>query len=157
MQITRAADYAVRAMVHLASLPPGTRVQKRALVELSEAPDSFLSKVLQRLVEQDLVRSWRGCGGGFELARPAEEISVLTVIEAVDGPLLLNLCVPDAAGCEQSLECVVQPVWAEARDALTKVLTGVTMANLGSACNGTQRRLSPGIANADAGNLEVLS
>ena len=50
MQITRAADYAVRVMVHLASLPPGSRLQKSELVELSEATESFLSKVLQRMV-----------------------------------------------------------------------------------------------------------
>jgi DNA-binding IscR family transcriptional regulator len=80
------------------------------------------------------------------------------VIEAVDGPLLLNLCVPDAAGCEQGLECAVQPVWAEARDALTKVLTRATMAKLGRACNAAQRRCSTEIATGAAtAKLEVLS
>ena len=63
MQLTRAADYAVRVMVRLASLPPGTRVQKRVLAELSQAPKSFLSKVLLRLAEQGLINSWPGCVG----------------------------------------------------------------------------------------------
>lgn len=130
MQITRAADYAVRVMVHLASLPPGTRLQKNALVELSEAPESFLSKVLQRMVAQGLLTSRRGGGGGFELARPAEDVSVLNVVEAIDGPIHLNLCVPGASGCERSLACAVHPVWVEARTALVNVLSKATMARL---------------------------
>ena len=104
MQITRAADYAVRVMVHLASIPPGTRVQKSALVELSEAPESFLSKVLQRMVANRLITSRRGGGGGFELAVSADQVSVLTVVEAIDGPIHLNLCVPGASGCDRSLD-----------------------------------------------------
>ena len=130
MQITRAADYAVRVMVHLASLPPGSRVQKSALVELSEAPESFLSKVLQRMVANRLISSRRGGGGGFELAVPPERVSVLTVVEAIDGPIHLNLCVPGASGCDRSLACAVHPVWVEARAALVKVLGGASMARL---------------------------
>jgi Rrf2 family protein len=147
MQITRAADYAVRVMVHMASLPPGTRVQKSALVELSEAPQSFLSKVLQRMVGQGLITSWRGGGGGFELARPPAEVSVLNVVEAVDGPIHLNLCVPGASGCERSLACAVHPVWVEARAVLAEVLGRATMDGLakkyrngqGRDASGTQR------------------
>ena len=130
MQITRAADYAVRVLVHLASLPPGSRVQKNALVELSEAPESFLSKVLQRMVAQGLITSWRGGGGGFELAQPTNRVSVLQVVEAIDGPIHLNLCVPGASGCERSLACAVHPVWVDAREALTKVLGRATIDRL---------------------------
>lgn len=130
MQITRAADYAVRVMVHLSSLPQGSRLQKSAIVELSEAPESFLSKVLQRMVAQGLITSWRGSGGGFELAKPPEEISVLNVVEAIDGPMNLNLCVPGSSGCERSLACAVHPVWVEAREALVKVLNRATMDKL---------------------------
>jgi len=130
MQITRAADYAVRVMVHLASLPPATRVQRNELVQLSDAPRSFLSKVLQRLVWSGMMASRRGTGGGFELAAPAEQISLLNVVEAIDGPIRLNLCVAGAAGCERSAHCVVHPVWEEAQTALVKVLGGTSMAKL---------------------------
>jgi len=130
MQITRAADYAVRVMVELSSLPPGTRLQKSALVKLSEAPESFLSKVLQRMVAQGLITSRRGGGGGFELAKAPDQISVLNVVEAIDGPMTLNLCVPGSSGCERSLACVVHPVWVEAREVLVKVLERATMDKL---------------------------
>ena len=139
MQITRAADYAVRVMVHLSSLPQGSRLQKSELVQLSEAPDSFLSKVLQRMVAKGLISSRRGGGGGFELAVPADQVSVLTVVEAIDGPIHLNLCVPGASGCDRSLACAVHPVWVEARAALVKVLGGATMARLARKRRNAQR------------------
>ena len=148
MQITRAADYAVRVMVHLASLPPGSRLQKSELVELSEAPESFLSKVLQRMVAQGLITSWRGGGGGFELAQPASQVSVLNVVEAIDGPIHLNLCVPGASGCERSLACAVHPVWVEAREALAKVLGRATMDRLAR-----KRRTVQGASIAELGAL----
>jgi Rrf2 family protein len=130
MQITRAADYAVRVMVHLAGLSSGSRVQRRTLVELSDAPGSFLSKVLQRMVYAGLIVSRRGTGGGFELALPPEEISLLRVVEAIDGPIQLNLCVSGAPGCERSRGCVVHPVWEEAQTAVVRLLGAVSMAKL---------------------------
>jgi len=148
MQITRAADYAVRVMVHLSSLPPGSRLQKSALVQLSEAPESFLSKVLQRMVAKGLISSRRGGGGGFELAAPTDQVSVLTVVEAIDGPIHLNLCVPGASGCERSLACAVHPVWVEARAALVKVLGNATMARLAR-----KRRSAQGPRKAVEGSL----
>jgi len=156
MQITRAADYAVRVMVHLASLPLGTRVQKSALVELSEAPESFLSKVLQRMVAQGLITSWRGGGGGFELAQPANQISVLRVVEAIDGPIHLNLCVPGASGCDRSLACAVHPVWVDARNALTKVLGRATIDRLARKRRSVQDASGAGISriNESAGGLD---
>jgi len=156
MQITRAADYAVRVMVHLASLPAGSRVQKNALVELSEAPESFLSKVLQRMVAKGLITSRRGGGGGFEIARPAQEVSVLTVVEAIDGPIHLNLCVPGASGCERSLACAVHPVWVEARGALTKVLGRATMDRLARKRRTVQSSTTDGLGPIEGGRAAGL-
>jgi Rrf2 family protein len=117
-------------MVHLATLPPGSRVQRNVLVELSDAPGSFLSKVLQRMVCAGLISSRRGTGGGFELAFPPESISLLRVVEAIDGPIQLNLCVSGAPGCERRPGCVVHPVWEEAQTTLMRLLGGVSMAKL---------------------------
>ena len=117
-------------MVHLACLPPEARVQRKALVHLSEAPGSFLSKVLQRLVTEGLVQSRRGSGGGFELARPAEQISLLKVVEAIDGPLHLNLCVTGGPGCSRQVRCAVHPVWERAQAAIVQVLAGTSLDDL---------------------------
>ncbi len=67
MQLTRAADYAVRVMIHLASLPVGTVVSKTLLAKATEAPESFLSKILQMLARAGLIRAQRGVVGGFSL------------------------------------------------------------------------------------------
>lgn len=101
MQLTRAADYAVRVMIHLATLPEGTRVQRNALAEATDVPESFMSKVLQGLVRARLVVSRRGVEGGFELAKDAEQISLLNVVEAIEGPIQLNFCLGSADACER--------------------------------------------------------
>lgn len=130
MQITRATDYAVRAMVHLALTPVSMRIPGPALAHAIDAPESFVSKVLQQLVQMGLVTSFRGAHGGFQLARGAEEISLLQVVEAVEGPTQINLCVPAGPNCDRKAWCGVHPVWVEAQTALTSVLSKASIAEL---------------------------
>jgi Rrf2 family protein len=130
MQLTRAADYAVRVMIHLATLPAGTRVNRDALAAASEVPNHFLSKVLQVLVRARLVVAHRGISGGFALALPAEHISVLRVVEAVEGPIALNVCATNGTGCSRQGWCPAHLVWVEAQAALTQVLKNATIAKL---------------------------
>jgi len=143
MQITRATDYAVRVMVHLASLPPGEKVPLSALVGVSEVPGSFLSKVLQRLVHAGMVSSHRGAGGGFCLRVPRDKTTLLDVIEAMEGPLQLNLCLGKGQNCIRKSWCGVHPVWQKAQAALAQAFASVTLeelardtvANLGRTAN----------------------
>ncbi len=93
MQLTRAADYAVRVMIHLAAQPEGTVVSKALLAKAAEAPESFLSKILQSLARGGLIQARRGTVGGFSLLPLGAEASLLGVVEAIDGPIALNLCV----------------------------------------------------------------
>ena len=130
MQITRATDYAVRVMVHLASLPQGEKVPLSALVRASGVRGSFLSKVLQRLVRAGLVSSHRGAGGGFCLRVQSEKTTLIEVIEAIDGPLQLNLCLGSGLTCERKSWCGVHPIWQKAQGALAEVLAGITIAEL---------------------------
>lgn len=92
MQVTRTADYGVRAMMHLAALGGGTRASAAAVAAAADVPPSLMSKILQRLASTQLVVSHRGKEGGFELARPAAQISLLDVLVALEGPLCLNVC-----------------------------------------------------------------
>jgi Rrf2 family protein len=130
LQITRASDYAVRVMVHLASLSEGKKVPLTALVHATGVKESFLSKVMQRLVHTGLVSSHRGTGGGFCLKVPPVRTTLLDVIEAIDGPLELNLCLGSGQGCNRQGWCGVYPVWQEAQEVLSAVLEGVTIARL---------------------------
>ncbi len=130
MQITRATDYAVRLMIHLTTLQHGTRVAASEIARGIGAPESFVSKVLQQLVQHSMVTSHRGAGGGFHLAVRPEEVSLLDVVEIVEGPLQINLCLPGEATCDRRSWCGAHPVWSDAQAALKKVLASVSIAQL---------------------------
>lgn len=122
MQITRTADYGVRVMMRLATAPGGTRMTVADLARDSHASPAYTAKILQRLAGVRLVVSRRGFDGGFELARPASEISLLDIVAALDGPLCLNECAPGGAGCEYSPSCTARDVWVKAQEAVAAVL-----------------------------------
>ncbi|MCS6806643.1 MAG: Rrf2 family transcriptional regulator [Acidobacteriota bacterium] len=130
MQLTRAADYGVRVMIHLASLPKGARVKRDELAEAAGVPESFMSKVLQRLVRARLIFSRRGTQGGFQLGVASENVSLLDVVEAIEGPIELNLCLISKDSCERALWCPAHSVWAEAQAALVNVLKSASLAKL---------------------------
>jgi len=133
MQVTRAADYAVRVMIHLAGLPPGTRASRSELAAEAGCPEQFLSKVLQNLTRAGLVISHRGNTGGFELSGSHRGASILEVVEAVEGPIRLNFCLTSDQGCTRQGWCPAHPVWAEAQSALAAVLRGATIDRLAAA------------------------
>jgi len=130
MQLTRAADYAVRVMVHLAGLPSGTRASRSELAAAAGCPEQFLSKVLQALVRARLIESHRGNSGGFELPAHGTSATVLTVVEAVEGPIRLNLCLTSDHDCERQGWCPAHPVWVEAQRAMVAVLERASIAGL---------------------------
>ena len=130
MQINRATDYAVRVTIHLATIPVSARVSGPALARVIGAPESFVSKVLQQLVQAGLVTSQRGMRGGFQLARRTADMSLLEVVEAIEGPMQLNLCLPQGPNCSQKEWCGAHPVWAEAQAALAKVLGKASIAQM---------------------------
>ena len=130
MQITRATDYAVRVMVHLASLPPGVNVRRPDIAKATSVAESFLSKVLQQLVQSGMVSSRRGSGGGFRLAVASNTISVSSVIEAIEGPIRLNTCLEPGPSCARKAWCPAHEVWVEAQAALERVLRSALIADL---------------------------
>jgi Rrf2 family protein len=130
MQLTRAADYGVRVMIHLASPAAKGRQSLTALAKVADAPDSFLSKVLQALVRAGLIVSRRGQAGGFEISERGTMATIRNVIEAVDGPVHLNLCLVEGRPCQRATWCPAHPVWARAQDAMFAVLDARTIAEL---------------------------
>jgi Rrf2 family transcriptional regulator, iron-sulfur cluster assembly transcription factor len=87
MHLTSASRYAVQALVHLARQPPGAWGRARDIAGAEGLPDTFLGKVLAQLVKAGLARSVKGPNGGYSLARAPAEITLLDIIEAVDGPI----------------------------------------------------------------------
>ena len=130
MQLTRAADYAVRVMIFLASQPFGTRASLPSVVEATGAPDSFLSKVLQGLTRANMITSKRGPSGGFQISSLGRLSSMRDVVEAIDGPINLNVCLSQRRSCERKNWCPAHPVWAKAQEALLSVLGTAMIAEL---------------------------
>ena len=130
MQITRAADYALRAAIHLAAQPPGSRISRGLLASAVDAPQEVLGKVLQELVKARLVVSHRGAAGGFRLARDGASITVLDIVEAIDGTISLNECLVDGQPCPRSSWCAGHPLWLRAQEAMVAVLRESNIARL---------------------------
>jgi Rrf2 family protein len=122
MQITRQADYAVRAVLHLAQIKNGDRAATSIVAKEQRIPPSFLAKIISQLSIAGLLHTSRGARGGVTLARAPGEITLLEVIEAIDGPIQLNECVGDDGICTFDKECPVKSVWCEAQTELVSRL-----------------------------------
>jgi Rrf2 family protein len=122
MQITRQADYAIRAVRYLAKQKPNVLVSTREIASAMQIPPSFLAKIISQLSIARLLNTSRGASGGVTLAKPAGDISVLDVVQAIDGPILLNECVGDTKQCVFEDDCLVHPIWIEVQEDLVKRL-----------------------------------
>jgi len=132
MQITRQADYALRAMLYLAREYPNKdhRAATSKIAEEQEIPASFLAKIISQLSIAGLIQTSRGAKGGVRLARKPEEISLLDVVEAIDGPISLNECVDDPSVCSFGDNCPIHDVWCEAKAQLVRKLRDATFDKL---------------------------
>ena len=133
MQITRQADYAVRAVHYLTELGPGSRAATSQIADKKHIPPSFLAKIISQLSVAGLLHTSRGARGGVSLARDPEEISLLDVVEAIDGPILLNECVVDSGACTFTEDCPMRPIWRDAQKDLVGRLDNTSFAEIASA------------------------
>jgi len=130
MQITRQADYAVRAMLHLSRMGNSDRAATSAIAKEQNIPPSFLAKIISQLSIVGLLHTSRGARGGVTLAREPKDITLLEVIEAIDGPIRLNECVQGNGVCTFEDNCPVRAVWCDAQDELVKRLRGTNFGDL---------------------------
>jgi Rrf2 family protein len=122
MQITRQADYAVRAILHLAHMKNGERAATSNVAKEQRIPPSFLAKIISQLSIAGLLHTSRGARGGVTLARQPKDITLLEVIEAIDGPIQLNECVAEGGACSFDDHCPIRSVWCDAQDELVSRL-----------------------------------
>jgi len=130
MQITRASEYAIRAILYMAHQPYREVVLKKDICKSQDVTPAFLTKIFQPLIKCGIIGSQRGVGGGFYLARKPEEITLLDVIRAQEGEILLNTCLESPGTCERDTICPVHGTWAELRQTLLKSLADKTFADL---------------------------
>lgn len=134
MPIQWKTDYAIRLMYETALLEPGQRVTVRTLAGQAQVPYDFARVIAHELVVKGLLKSHRGVGGGVELARPAEEISLLDIFRAFDEPASLALCTRDPSVCARSPICPMHnSVWYELDRRIADYLRGTTLADVAKA------------------------
>ncbi len=139
MQITRQADYAVRAVLYLSKIDDGDRAPTSQIARDQRIPPSFLAKIVSQLSVAGVVQTSRGARGGVSLSRPPSNITLLEVVEAIDGPIALNECVRNPDACEFCESCDVHPVWTTAQSDLVTHLASMDFGVLSS--NGSTQAL----------------
>lgn len=130
MQITRQADYALRAILYLSRLDPAQRAATSRVAKEQKIPPSFLAKIISQLSIAGLIHTSRGARGGVVLARKPKDITLLDVIEAIDGPIRLNECVNGSSICTFDDDCPLKPIWCDVQEDLVKRLKGTNFAQL---------------------------
>ena len=130
LRISRKIDYGLRAMIYLASIPSDSVIPFREIARQMDVPEDFLAKILKTLVDQGLVRSTRGPHGGYALARTATDVSFLDVIEAVEGPVAVNVCLDGEDTCDHSTACTMVHVWRQGQDRMLDVYRQAKLAEL---------------------------
>jgi len=129
MNITAKSKYAVRALVELAGRSPDNPVPLVVLAEARGIPTQFLEQLFAALRRAGILQSHRGVNGGFTFQRPPGQVTVLDVVEVLDGPIEPALCTTSEA-CERRAICSVGDVWVQAKVAVEEVLVGVTIQEL---------------------------
>ncbi len=132
MQLTRQADYAIRALLHLSAEEPGNVVQTREIASSEGIPEKYLPTIMRTLARAGLVRTMRGNQGGVLLARNPEDINLREVIEAIEEPIVLNRCLRDKGECNREGFCPVYPVWDRIQQTLINRLESTTFADSAS-------------------------
>ncbi|MGH7178491.1 MAG: RrF2 family transcriptional regulator [Tepidisphaeraceae bacterium] len=130
MIFSTTTEYAIRGLAELASRSGSGSVLLDRLVEGTDLPRDFLAKVFQRLVRAGLLRSVKGRGGGFSLARPGHEITLMQILEAIEGPQRMDDCVVGLDLCNDHLPCPQHDLYKPIRQRLKDYLNTTTLADL---------------------------
>ena len=133
MQITRQADYAIRAVLYVSKLGQNQRAATSQIALEEHIPPSFLAKIISQLSIAGLLQTSRGARGGVMLAKLPAEITLLDVVESIDGPIALNECVNDENGCSFGEDCPLRPIWCDAQEELVNRLRSTNFAQFASA------------------------
>jgi Rrf2 family protein len=134
MKLSKRGEYGLRAMVDLASQPPGTVVPAKDIALREQIPVKFLEQILLTLRNAGLLHSRMGLGGGYSLARPADQITLGQIVRILDGPLAPIRCVSQMAyepcACPDEKTCGLRLVMSDVRNAISSILDRTTLADV---------------------------
>ncbi len=133
MQISTRGRYGLRAMVDIALHSTKGPMALRVIAERQDISESYLEQVFTNLRKSGLVRASRGAQGGYELNRPADQITIGEILRSLEGPIVPVYCVEEKSGetyCERKKYCVTRSFWEELRDRINQFLNGTTLQDL---------------------------
>jgi Rrf2 family transcriptional regulator, iron-sulfur cluster assembly transcription factor len=142
MLYSRSAEYALCAVVHLAALAPGEYALVKTIAAETGIPSHFLAKILQELARDGFLKSSKGPGGGFRLGQTADEISMLRIVEAVDGAGRFERCIGGSPECNDRAVCAMHDSWKALRSRIIEYLGGTSVADLAKALDEKRRLLT---------------
>ena len=129
LRVTKLTDYATVVLAALASAP-GRVLSAAELAERARLEPPTVAKVLKPLAHAGLVEGFRGASGGYRLARPADRIALISIVEAIEGPLGMTECSGEHSNCELEPHCGVQSHWRRINDVIAEALGGITLADM---------------------------
>ena len=130
LKLTKKADYGLIALKHLAVSSRSGTASAKEIADAYGIPLPLLAKILQKLTKTGLLLSVSGSSGGYKLARRPEKISVLEVIHAINGPVILTTCFTDHGLCDQSQKCTVREPLRKVHEAIIDLLRRITIAEM---------------------------
>jgi Rrf2 family protein len=130
LKLTKRSDYGLIALRHLAVAGPGSMVTAKEISDTYRIPQPLLAKILQTLTKGGLLTAEQGARGGYRLARPAREISTLSVLRAIDGPVILTSCSTHGGSCDLNEVCTVKAPLGVVHEEILKLLESITVADL---------------------------
>lgn len=130
MKFSAKSEYALRALIDMASNYGHPPIGVREIAMRQGIPERFLEQQITTLRKAGLVNSQRGAQGGVTLARAPQDIAVLEVIEALEGPMVNYSCGGSGADCTRSTQCALQDLWCQVAGAIEKVLGTKTLQEL---------------------------
>ncbi len=130
MQLTKKAEYALRAMCDLAEHSDSQPIMSKDIATRQDIPLKFLNQIVPALRGSDLIYAVRGNGGGIYLSRRPDEVNMREIIEAIEGPVALNACLIGEKGCDRKLHCPIHGTWRLAQSQMLAVLESTTLEKL---------------------------
>lgn len=129
LRVTKLTDYATVVLSTLAEAPE--RVHNATeLAERAHLEQPTVSKLLKTLAQAGLVQGFRGSAGGYRLAMPPSQISLIQIVEAIEGPLEMTECSGEHSSCEHETRCGVRSKWLRINDVVANALRGVSLAEM---------------------------
>ena len=128
--ITRTGEYGLRGLLFLAKQPTNRLFLVSEVSKAQRIPETYLAKIFQRLSKTGLLKSTRGLNGGFNLGKPAKEITMKQVIEALEGPIVLKRSLLRQGECDEEESYPLHEVFEEAQEKFLEVLDRTTIEDL---------------------------